>query len=72
MFPVLQVDPTTKRTIPVITKPDLIDAGAEQAVLDLLLGRKHECEMGFHMVKCRGQRALNQGVSLEVRHDSSM
>eukprot|EP00240_Pyramimonas_obovata_P003444 CAMPEP_0118928644 /NCGR_PEP_ID=MMETSP1169-20130426/5850_1 /TAXON_ID=36882 /ORGANISM="Pyramimonas obovata, Strain CCMP722" /LENGTH=812 /DNA_ID=CAMNT_0006870673 /DNA_START=258 /DNA_END=2696 /DNA_ORIENTATION=+ len=60
-----KVDPTTRRTIPVITKPDLIDAGAEQSVLDMLLGRQHATEMGFHMVKCRGQKALNEGKSMQ-------
>jgi hypothetical protein len=34
----LEVDPNTRRTLPVITKPDLIDPGAEGAVLDLLQG----------------------------------
>jgi hypothetical protein len=48
------VDPETKRTIPVITKPDLIDKGAESSVLDLLMGEKKSFLMGFHMVKCRG------------------
>ena len=38
MADAFKVDPTTKRTIPVITKPDLIDKGAENSVLDLLLG----------------------------------
>jgi len=42
------------RTIPVITKPDSIDKGAEKAVHDLLLGKKIHFELGFHMVKCRG------------------
>jgi hypothetical protein len=32
----------------------LIDSGAENSVLDLLLGKKKEFKMGFHMVKCRG------------------
>ncbi|KAJ1441760.1 P-loop containing nucleoside triphosphate hydrolase protein [Ochromonadaceae sp. CCMP2298] len=59
-------DPTTRRTIPVITKPDLIDKGAEGGVLKLLLGEM-TCtfQMGFHMVKCRGQAQLNEGVTLE-------
>eukprot|EP00854_Cymbomonas_tetramitiformis_P000908 gene908-1422_t len=56
-----------KRTMPVITKPDLIDKGAERSVRDLLLGRKHQCYMGFHMVKLRGQKNLNEGVSLQFR-----
>jgi interferon-induced GTP-binding protein Mx1 len=61
----LKVDPSTRRTIPVITKPDLIDKGAETSVLHLLLGKKKDFAMGFHMVKCRGQQALNDGVTLD-------
>ena len=41
-------DPETIRTIPVITKPDLIDKGAESSVLDLLLGKKMDT---FQMVQ---------------------
>ena len=49
-----KVDPQTKRTIPVLTKPDLIDDGAEHNVKDLLLGKKTDkFELGFHMVKGR-------------------
>ena len=49
-----KVDPKTLRTIPVLTKPDLIDEGAETNVKDLLLGNKTDkFEMGFHMVKAR-------------------
>jgi hypothetical protein len=55
MADAILVDPETKRTIPVITKPDLIDKGAESSVLDLLMGKKKSFSMGFHMVKCRGQ-----------------
>lgn len=58
------VDPDSKRTIPVLTKPDLIDVGAEDQVLQLLLGKK--MDLGFHMCKGRGQAALDQGQSLEA------
>lgn len=58
-------DPNTMRTIPVITKPDQIDKGAEKAVYDLLLGKKIDFNLGFHMVKCRGQKSLNEGMSIE-------
>ncbi len=61
----MKVDPKTRRTIPVITKPDLIDKGAETSVLHLLQGKIMDFAMGFHMVKCRGQQALNDGVTLE-------
>jgi GTPase SAR1 family protein len=61
------VDPDTLRTIPVLTKPDLIDRGAEGAVRDLLLGLKtNEFSKGFHMVKCRGQAALNNKESIDA------
>jgi GTPase SAR1 family protein len=61
-----KVDPKTKRTLPVLTKPDLIDDGAERSVKDLLLGLKTDAfEKGFHMVKGRGQAALNSRDTIE-------
>ena len=61
-----KVNPTTRRIIPVITKPDLIDEGAEGSVLELLKGDKTDFfELGFHIVKCRGQKALDKGISIE-------
>ena len=49
-----KVDPNTTRTIPVLTKPDLIDKGGEASVRDLLLGKKtEEFALGFHMCKGR-------------------
>lgn len=59
-----RVDPSTSRTIPIITKPDLIDAGAENDVLDLLLGKKVFFKLGFHMCKGRGQRSLDNNDSI--------
>jgi interferon-induced GTP-binding protein Mx1 len=61
-----QVDPDTQRTIPVITKPDLIDKGAEQQVVDLLLGKKIPFQLGFHIIKGRGQASLDAKQSLEA------
>lgn len=50
----LKYDKETSRTIPVLTKPDLIDKGAEEAVKDLLLGKKtKKFKYRFHMVKGR-------------------
>ena len=47
-----KVDPHTERTIPVLTKPDLIDGGGEAGVKDLLLGMKTDSfQLGFHMAK---------------------
>jgi GTPase SAR1 family protein len=62
-----RVDPGTTRTLPVITKPDLIDQGGEKDVRDLLLGLKTEkFEKGFHMVMGRGQAALNNKQSIQA------
>ena len=61
-----KVDPTTRRIIPVITKPDLIDRGAEGSVLELPKGAKTDFfELGFHIVKCRGQQALDDKITIE-------
>jgi hypothetical protein len=35
-----KVDPNSERTIPVITKLDLIDKGAKKDIVELLLGKK--------------------------------
>ncbi|KAL7569597.1 hypothetical protein ACA910_009567 [Epithemia clementina (nom. ined.)] len=60
-----KVDPQTRRTLSVITKPDLVDQGAESGVLDLLLRKKTDgFERGFHMIKSRGQSDLDQKVSI--------
>lgn len=47
-----KVDPGTNRTIPVLTKPDLIDDGGQISVRDVLLGLKTDSFLlGFRMVK---------------------
>lgn len=53
------------RTIPVLTKPDLVDKGAEAAVYDLLTGKTQlDAHLAFHMIKGRGQAALDRRDSL--------
>ena len=62
-----KVDPETKRTIAVITiKPDLIDLGAEQLVVNLLEGREIEFKMGFHITKGRGQKEMEAKMRLDA------
>ena len=41
-----EVDPHGERTLGVLTKPDLVDKGAEMAVVDLIDGRKHHLALG--------------------------
>ncbi|OWZ20668.1 GTP-binding protein [Phytophthora megakarya] len=60
-----EADPNGTRTIAVVTKVDLVDAGAESAVHELLLNRKKHMHLGYHAVKCRSQRELTKGTSIE-------
>ncbi|RKP17615.1 hypothetical protein ROZALSC1DRAFT_30604, partial [Rozella allomycis CSF55] len=58
-------DPEGERTIAVITKPDLVDEGAEDSVINLLQNRAKKLKLGYHAVRCRGQKELNEGVSIK-------
>jgi GTP-binding protein EngB required for normal cell division len=58
-------DPNGTRTIAVVTKVDLVDAGAELAVHELLLNKKKRMHLGYHAVKCRSQLDLNKGTSID-------
>ncbi|TDH65980.1 uncharacterized protein CCR75_005754 [Bremia lactucae] len=60
-----QADPNGTRTIAVVTKVDLVDAGAEMSVHELLLNKKKKMHLGYHAVKCRNQRELTAGTSIE-------
>jgi hypothetical protein len=59
----LEFDPKTTRTIPVLTKPDLIDPGSEPDVLKLL--QSSQFRHGFYMVKNRGQALLDKGTTIQ-------
>ncbi|KAF1321597.1 Interferon-induced gtp-binding protein mx, partial [Globisporangium splendens] len=61
-----EADPKGVRTIAVVTKLDLVDAGAEKAVHELLMNKKKFMHLGYHAVKCRSQRDVSSGVSIEV------
>lgn len=54
-----KVDPEGDRTLGVLTKPDLVDEGAEDRVIDLLQGRTRKLKLGWHIVRNAGQKALN-------------
>jgi len=68
------VDPSTRRTIPVMTKPDLIDPGSESNVVELLQQPKQQDAQplqskfhhGFYLVMNRGQALLDGGASLQM------
>ena len=52
-------DPKGQRTLGVITKPDLVDKGAEQTTLDIIQGKSHKLSLGWNIVKNPGQQQLN-------------
>ncbi|KAF2141514.1 uncharacterized protein K452DRAFT_228544 [Aplosporella prunicola CBS 121167] len=60
------VDPRNQRTLGVLTKPDLVDKGAEHSVLDLINGKKSRNSLGYTVVCNRSQS--RQKSSLEDRN----
>ena len=57
------VDPKGVRTIGVLTKPDLIGPGSEDEVLAVLHNIRKPLKLGYIMVKNRGQKELDDGVT---------
>ncbi|XP_067292370.1 myxovirus (influenza virus) resistance G [Pseudorasbora parva] len=60
-----EVDPEGKRTVGILTKPDLIDKGTEKNILDIVQNKVIPLRKGYIMVKCRGQQQINENISLE-------
>lgn len=61
-----KADPEGVRTICVMTKLDLVDDGAEDNVIDILENKTIKVlQLGYHGVKCRGQKAINEKVTIE-------
>ncbi|KAF2137802.1 uncharacterized protein K452DRAFT_235356 [Aplosporella prunicola CBS 121167] len=51
-----EVDKEGQRTLGVLTKPDLVDPGAEANVVDMVEGRSHQLFLGWCLVKNPGQK----------------
>ncbi|TFY67611.1 hypothetical protein EVJ58_g1529 [Rhodofomes roseus] len=62
------VDPQGRRTIGVLTKLDLMDAGTN--ALDILTGRVYPLKLGFIGVVCRSQQDINSGKQLSDAIDT--
>jgi hypothetical protein len=58
-----EADPQGLRTLGVLTKPDLVDKGGEQNVIDLVLGKRNQLRLGYCIVRNRGQAELSTGSS---------
>ena len=61
-------DPKGQRTLGVLTKPDLVDKGAEHSALDIIQGKSHKLSLGWNVVRNPGQQQLN-GASTD-RHNA--
>jgi Dynamin family/Dynamin central region len=55
-----EVDPDGIRTLGVLTKPDLVDDGAEKSVIQLIKGVGHNLELGWYILRNPGQKELEQ------------
>lgn len=53
-----EADVDGDRTLGVVTKPDLVDKGAESGVVDLVEGRTRPMKLGWHIIRNPGQREL--------------
>ncbi|XP_056107123.1 interferon-induced GTP-binding protein Mx2-like [Rhinichthys klamathensis goyatoka] len=60
-----KVDPEGKRTVAILTKPDLIDRGTEKNILDIVHNKVIPLRKGYIMVKCRGQQQIDDKIPLE-------
>ncbi|XP_064183783.1 interferon-induced GTP-binding protein Mx3-like isoform X1 [Anguilla rostrata] len=59
-----EVDPEGKRTLAILTKPDLVDKGTEKNILDIVRNQVIPLSKGYIIVKCRGQKQINDRISL--------
>jgi hypothetical protein len=53
-----ELDPDGLRTLRILTKPDLVDKGAEDKIIELVEGRQGSEELGWVVVRNLGQRDL--------------
>ncbi|XP_051536021.1 interferon-induced GTP-binding protein Mx [Myxocyprinus asiaticus] len=60
-----EVDPEGHRTLAILTKPDLIDRGAEIDVLNIVQGKIIPLSKGYIIVRCRGQSDINNKIPLD-------
>uniref|UniRef100_A0AAR2IWU4 Interferon-induced GTP-binding protein Mx n=1 Tax=Pygocentrus nattereri TaxID=42514 RepID=A0AAR2IWU4_PYGNA len=59
-----KVDPFGERTLGILTKPDLVDKGAEETVVSTVCNQVIPLKKGYMIVKCRGQQDINSNLSL--------
>ncbi|KAL8718451.1 MAG: hypothetical protein Q9225_004417 [Loekoesia sp. 1 TL-2023] len=58
-------DPKGLRTLGVLTKPDLVDRGAEQNIIDLIEGKRDKLGLGWSVVRNPGQQQIKGGEAVD-------
>ncbi|NWW94082.1 MX protein, partial [Rhynochetos jubatus] len=59
-----EVDPTGERTLGILTKPDLVDRGTEDTVINIVRNMVIPLKKGYMIVKCRGQQDIHNKLAL--------
>nr|XP_046240531.1 interferon-induced GTP-binding protein Mx-like [Scatophagus argus] len=59
-----EVDPDGERTLGILTKPDLVDKGTEETVVNIVHNEVIHLKKGYMIVRCRGQQEITEKVSL--------
>ncbi|KAM6930113.1 interferon-induced GTP-binding protein Mx-like [Lycodopsis pacificus] len=59
-----EVDPDGDRTLGILTKPDLVEEGTEESVVEIVRNEVIHLKKGYMIVKCRGQKEITERVSL--------
>ena len=60
-----EVDPKSDRTIGVLTKPDMVSPGSEDAVFETVSNRLKPLKLGYVIMKNRSQTEVAEGTSLD-------
>ncbi|KFY39004.1 hypothetical protein V494_04137 [Pseudogymnoascus sp. VKM F-4513 (FW-928)] len=66
-----KADPKGLRTLGVLTKPDLVDDGAEHQVIDLVMGKRNKLKLGYCIVRNRSQKELDTDSNSRTHKERS-
>uniref|UniRef100_A0A8C0EUT4 MX dynamin like GTPase 1 n=1 Tax=Bubo bubo TaxID=30461 RepID=A0A8C0EUT4_BUBBB len=59
-----EVDPSGERTLGILTKPDLVDRGTEETIINIIRNLVIPLKKGYMIVKCRGQQDIHNKLTL--------
>jgi Dynamin central region/Dynamin family len=66
-----EVDPEGIRTLGVLTKPDLVDRGAEAAIVDMIEGNRQRLLLGWHILRNPGQADIFLTMSARLQFEEN-